>query len=269
MLPYTFLSPAKLNLFLRIIKKLDDGYHQLQSIMQLIGLYDVLQFEVTPTNNIVIKSNVGEIANENNLIYKAARALQQMSKSVCGATIYLHKNIPMQAGLGGGSSNAATTLLALNKLWKLNVNKDTLAGVAKTLGADVPFFIYQQNAVVGGIGEKILQYINLPKCYYLIVKPSFSISTEIIFRSKHLTFKPELDVQSILNSEPKNDCLRVVLKEYPAMQDLLESVSGIADFHLTGTGSCIFTQCKSYVEALSIQKQLPILQTYIAANITG
>ena len=139
MLPYTFLSPAKLNLFLRIIRKLDDGYHQLQSIMQLIALYDVLQFEVTPTTNIIIKSNVSEIADENNLVYKAAHSLQQMSDSVYGAKIYLHKNIPMQAGLGGGSSNAATTLLVLNKLWGLNLTKETLAGVAKNLGADVPF----------------------------------------------------------------------------------------------------------------------------------
>ena len=178
-------SPAKLNLFLHITGRRADGYHELQSIFQLIDLYDWLEFTQTGSPQISI-DGLNSVDLEQNLIYRAAQALLPYAKQPGGINIRIEKNIPMGAGLGGGSSNAAATLIVLNKLWQCGLDTEHLARLGLKLGADVPIFIHGRNAWAEGIGEH-LTFIDLDQIQYIVLKPDCFISTQLLFSQKTLT----------------------------------------------------------------------------------
>lgn len=176
-------SPAKLNLFLHITGRRENGYHELQSIFQLIDLYDWLEFSQTDSDQIVIEG-LESVDLQHNLIYKATQMLLPYAKHASGLSIRIEKNIPMGAGLGGGSSNAATTLIVVNQLWQCGLNTEQLAAFGVKLGADVPIFVHGRNAWAEGIGEH-LTFIDLDQKQYIVLKPDCFISTQRLFHKKH------------------------------------------------------------------------------------
>lgn len=234
-------SPAKLNLFLHIVGRRENGYHNLQSIFQLIDLYDWLKFECLPINDISIQG-LGKVHQTDNLIFKALELLKPHAQHLTGLRINVEKNIPMGAGLGGGSSNAGTTLLTVNYLWQCGLNIEQLANYGEQLGADVPFFVYGQNAWVEGIGEKITP-IELSKNDYIILKPDCFISTQALFAEKSLTRDTPIYTFDDYHTQPQcffNNFEPIVCQLYPEVKNALEYLKQFGQAKLTGTGSCVF-----------------------------
>ena len=233
-------APAKLNLFLYITGQRPDGYHNLQTLFQFLDYGDTLQFSEAPQGLVTLSPSIEGIAFEQNLIIKAARALQKYSGCHKGAHIHLTKRLPMGGGLGGGSSDAATTLVALNKLWQLNVSQAELANIGAPLGADVPVFIKGQAAFAEGTGD-ILTPVNLDEPWYLVLYPPISVATAAIFND------PELPRDSaVLSLEQRlalpwhNDCEALVKKRHPEVAKLLSWLLEYAPSRMTGTGACVF-----------------------------
>ncbi len=249
----TWLAPAKLNLFLHIIGQREDGYHLLQTVFQFIDLYDILHFEERKDEQIVLDSPF----KKQDLIYRAAFELQQRFNISKGISISIEKNIPIGGGLGGGSSDAATTLLALNKIWQLNQSVETLAEIGLKLGADVPIFVHGKAAWAEGIGEKLTP-IELPEPYFVVIKPDCSVATAKIFRAPHLTrnSKP-ITMRAFFAGQGKNDCQAVVCEEYPIIQTALNWLNQFAPATLTGTGSCIFAAFDDKSQANQVHTQSP------------
>ena len=256
-------SPAKLNLFLHIVGRRDNGYHELQSIFQLIDLYDWISFEAIEENQIQIEG-VAEVKLEQNLIYRAAQYLRPHAKTPCGLKISVEKNIPMGAGLGGGSSNAATTLIVLNQLWQCGLNDEQLAAYGVQLGADVPIFIFGQNAWAEGVGEH-LSFIDLAQKQFIILKPDCFISTQLLFSQKALTRdtkSTKFCAYQIKPSDFGNAFEPLARSLYPEVDEAMQYLDQFGVAKLTGTGACVFTEvtenmnveeilahspCKSYV----------------------
>lgn len=236
-------SPAKLNLFLHIVGRRANGYHELQSIFQLINLYDWITFTPQPDQQIRLK-DLTNIQLTDNLIYKAAIQLQPLAKRFTGIEIQLEKNIPMGAGLGGGSSNAATTLIVLNQLWQCGLTSSQLAEYALKLGADVPFFVYGQNAWVEGIGEHLTS-IYLPESDYILLKPDCFISTQQLFSEKTLTRDSKITKFSDYQTQPSNfinNFQVLAQKLYPEVDEAIQYLNQFGNARLTGTGSCVFVE---------------------------
>lgn len=249
-------APAKLNLFLHVCGQRPDGYHELQTLFQLIDFCDHLEFEITPDGNICRVEGPVEIPAESDLVIRAARLLQSSSGVPEGALIRLHKNIPVGAGLGGGSSDAATTLLVLNHLWHCNLSIAQLAQLGLSLGADVPLFVYGNSAFAGGIGEK-LQATKLGERHYVLVLMPLHVSTAEVFR--HPELKRDCAVMSIrdaLGGTGKNVCERVVRSMYPLMARALDDLASFGDARMTGTGSCIFLEMPDAEAAMKTTIQL-------------
>jgi 4-diphosphocytidyl-2-C-methyl-D-erythritol kinase len=252
----TWLAPAKLNLFLHITGRRPDGYHELQTIFQFLDYCDELDFSVREDGHIHCQTNT-DLANEDNLIVKAATLLQQHTQTRLGANIELRKKIPIGGGLGGGSSNAATTLLALNELWALDLSPENLQQLGIQLGADVPIFIYGQSAWAEGIGEK-LQPVTLSEDWFLVIHPNCHVSTSEIFSDKLLTRnKPFITMPDFLAGYGSNVCESVVCRLYPEIKKALDWLNQFSSAKMTGTGACIFTQCKTQEQAQQILEQLP------------
>lgn len=262
-------APAKINRFLHIIGQRKDGYHLLQSVFQFLDIYDLLQFSQTNDNKITLKSNFEDIPESDNLVFKAAQILKMHSDVSTGVTITLNKNLPSGAGLGGGSSDAATTLIALNHLWGLHLPLDELAKLGVRLGADVPFFVMGETAFVEGIGEKITPIVIDSPCFLLQI-PQYSISTKKIFSNtelkrdttnislNNLTGKADKDNKIIpLGNFGHNDCEPVVLKNYPEMTLLFDWIRPFSSARLTGTGSCVFSMFDNATEAGKIALRCP------------
>jgi len=253
----TFLAPAKLNLFLHITGRRSDGYHTLQTIFQLLNWGDTLV--ITPTPNGIIHCNSTDASLENNaqnLIVKAARALQEHTRCNQGADIQLTKRIPIGGGMGGGSSDAATTLLALNHLWETNLSTDTLSHIGLQLGADVPVFIHQQSAWAEGIGE-ILTPIALPKQWYVVVHPNCHISTPLLFQHPDLPRStPKMTQAAYTLNATHNDFENIVRAEYPAVEKAMHDMEIFGTPRLTGTGSCAFIAFDNKTEAEYACKKL-------------
>ena len=247
-------APAKLNLFLHITGRRQDGYHSLETVFQLIDLKDSLDFESTNNGQILLSDN-SEILPEKNLVVRAARALQAETKwAGQGVNIRLHKQIPVGGGLGGGSSNAATTLLALNKLWQLELSADRLAAIGLSLGADVPFFLCGHNAWAQGIGEELTP-LALPKRWFLLVYPGVSISTQKIFAHPDLTRNTPRAIISDFTQTWKlagyfgrNDLQTVAARLESPVAIALNSVP---NSRMTGSGACVFAAFQS----LALAKQ--------------
>lgn len=256
-------SPAKLNLFLYITGRLDNGYHELQTLFQFIDFGDTLQFSPNVSGSITITPEIAGVELESNLIWKAAQALkneaqrQGMQNSASlGADIYLNKILPMGGGLGGGSSNAATTLVALNTIWQLNFSLDKLAELGLKLGADVPVFVKGQAAFAEGVGEKLTPATPNEK-WYLVIKPEENIATAEIFTHPNLTRNtPKQDLTTLLQQPYGNDCEKIVTLLYPEVAKQLSWLLQYAPSRLTGTGSCLFAEFDTQAEAEIVLEQL-------------
>lgn len=250
-------APAKLNLFLHVTGRRADGYHELQTLFQLIDLCDTIAITLREDGQIERLAGPPEVAAEADLAVRAARALKQATGSGLGATLSVHKRIPLGGGLGGGSSDAATVLLALNELWGTRLSLPELASLGLPLGADVPVFIQGSCAFGEGIGER-LSSVTLPARWYLIIHPGLGISTREVFQSPELTRNsPLITIRALLDSGGRNDCERVVRAHAPEVAEALDWLAQFAPAHLTGTGSCVFASCESAAQAERLAARVP------------
>ncbi|MCG6220227.1 4-(cytidine 5'-diphospho)-2-C-methyl-D-erythritol kinase [Vibrio diabolicus] len=249
-------SPAKLNLFLYINGRTENGYHELQTLFQFVDHGDELTIQANHSGDITISPDIEGVPLQDNLIWKAATALQAYSEYPFGAHIELQKVLPMGGGIGGGSSNAATALVALNYLWQLNLTDDELAEIGLKLGADVPVFVRGFAAFAEGVGEKLSPAYPEEK-WYLVVRPNVSIATVDVFCHPDLTRNtPKRDLETLLNTPSVNDCEKIVRMLYPEVDKQLSWLLQYAPSRLTGTGSCVFAEFSSKSEAETILAQL-------------
>lgn len=250
-------APAKLNLFLHITGRRPDGYHELQTIFQFLDFADELRFQTLPTDEIRITPDLPGIPPETNLIYKAARLLQDETGCAAGAHVHIIKRLPMGGGIGGGSSDAATTLLALNRLWGLDLPLAALANLGLRLGADVPVFIHGRSVWAEGVGERFTP-LELPEDWFLILRPDCEISTREIFSHPALTRNsPLIKVAASQAQYGANDCESVVTSLYPAVFAALSWLRSHGNGRLTGTGSCVFMRCDSQEQAEQLLRVAP------------
>src|SRR5271156_3440882 len=259
--PRTWPAPAKLNLFLHIVGRRPDGYHELQSCFQFIDLCDEITIEVRADGQIRRAVAIANVAEEADLCVRAARALQAASGTPLGADIGVLKRIPMGGGLGGGSSDAATCLVALNHLWNLHRPVEDLAALGLQLGADVPVFVRGRAAWAEGIGERLTPlYAPLAplETNYLIVKPNIGVSTAEVFQDPELTRNSApITIHGFLASGGRNDCVGVVRRRYPEVARALDWLSLFGSARLTGTGACVFLACETMDRGREIMRELP------------
>ena len=252
-------SPAKLNLFLHITGRRENGYHELQSIFQLIDFYDWMEFERTDTNSIQIEG-LNSVDLEQNLIYKALQMIKPYANiDLLGLNIRIEKNIPMGAGLGGGSSDAATTLIVVNQLWQCGLSIDQLAALGLQLGADVPVFVHGRNAWAEGIGEH-LSFIDLDQKQYIIIKPECFISTQQLFSQKTLTrdTKPtKFCAYQLKPSSFGNNFEPVARSLYPEVDVAMRYLDQFGTAKLTGTGACVFVEVTEKMNVSEVLNHSP------------
>ena len=256
--PLRFPSPAKLNLFLYINGKLPNGYHELQTLFQFLDFGDWLEMSIREKDNrIVLTPEIPNLKTEDNLIYRAAKLLQEKANIQLGANIHLDKILPMGGGVGGGSSNAASALVALNYLWQANLSIDELAKLGLTLGADVPIFVHGHAAFAEGVGEKIT-YCEPAEKWFVVLKPDDSISTAVIFRDPNLPRNtPKKSLEQLLSEPYVNDCEKVVINHYSNVEKALNWLLQYAPARLTGTGACVFAEFDHEAEAQAVFREKP------------
>lgn len=258
-----WLSPAKLNLFLYITGRRPDNYHNLQTLFQFIDVCDKLTFNVRNDGKIRLLTQFEQVPEDKNLMTIAAQRLKSYANnSELGVDIAIEKMIPMGGGLGGASSNAATVLVALNQLWNLNIEQQTLITIGRSIGADVPIFIYGHSAFAEGIGDQF-QQVDIPQYWYLVSCPNIEISTVKVFNDPKLQRDtPKRTIEQLMSipfDKFTNDCEPIVRERYPQVDQLISYLSKFAPTRLTGTGACVFTHCDSKEQALSIQNELKSL----------
>lgn len=278
----TFLAPAKVNLFLHITGRRADGYHLLQSVFRLIDFNDTLRIKVRKDGAISRAKDIANVPEQQDLCIRAALLLQQHTGCALGADIAVDKYIPMGGGLGGGSSDAASVLLALNSLWQLNLSREELMGLGLKLGADVPFFIFGENAWVEGVGEQI-QPIALPAAHYVILTPQVHVATAEIFSAEELTrdtipttiaafsgvaFDSDLSGSNLPGKDKQhgssfhdsgfhNDLESVVSQRHPAVASCLDWLSQFSQARMSGSGASVFVELKDQAQAQDIMAQVP------------
>ncbi len=242
----SLLSPAKLNLFLHVTGRRPDGYHNLQTLFQLLDWGDDMVFEANASGRIALTCDGADIPTGENLVLRAAGLLQ---RDDLGADIFLRKRIPVGGGLGGGSSNAATTLLALNRLWGLGLGGNRLARLGRTLGADVPEFVGARSAWAEGVGE-ILTPVELPPRWYLILAPACHVATAEIFSHRQLTRNTSpIKIAAFFEGHARNDCQELVRRLHPEVDKALKLLEKFGTARLTGTGACVFTDFDTEAQA--------------------
>jgi 4-diphosphocytidyl-2-C-methyl-D-erythritol kinase len=263
-------APAKLNLFLHVTGRRADGYHELQTLFQLIDLCDTITITVRADGRIERPVGPANVPPDADLTLRAALSLQQETGTALGADLRLHKRIPQGAGLGGGSSDAATTLLALNELWECRLSLDQLALLARPLGADVPVFIQGSSAWAEGIGERLTP-VSLPPAWYVIIYPGIGISTREVFQSPELTRNsPLITIRAFFESGGRNDCEPVVRARSPEVAAALDWLGREGSAALTGTGSCVFTARASAADAERLAARVPDRWlSFVARGIDG
>jgi 4-diphosphocytidyl-2-C-methyl-D-erythritol kinase len=250
-------APAKLNLFLHINGRRPDGYHDLQTIFQLLDLSDQIALEVTDDPRVERVEGPVAVSPDSDLCMRAALALQAATGVRRGARIRLRKRIPMGGGLGGGSSDAATVLVVLNRLWGTGLDPARLAGLGLALGSDVPIFVRGSSAWAEGRGEKLTP-LELPPAWYLIVYPAVAVATAAIFQAPELTRNsPLITIRALSPDQARNDCEPVVRSRYPAVAAALDWVGARARARLSGTGSCVFAVFASAAEAERVAARVP------------
>lgn len=262
-------APAKLNLFLHIIGRRKDGYHLLQTVFQFIDYCDYIDFDITTNHNITLTGNDAVRPPEEDLIFRAAKLLQDETGCRHGARITVDKKIPVGGGLGGGSSNAATTLAALNHLWQAGLERDQLADLGLQLGADVPVFIHGHAAFAEGVGEQLAS-IEPAEPWYLVIYPGCHVATANIFNAADLTRNTRpITIRDFLKDGGHNDCEAPVRQRYPEVAAALDWLQTYADAKLTGTGSCIFAGFSNRADAETVCNKIPAAWRGIVARGTN
>jgi 4-diphosphocytidyl-2-C-methyl-D-erythritol kinase len=272
-----YLAPAKLNLFLHVVGRRDDGYHLLQSVFALIDRCDRLRLRVRGDGVIRRVNHVAGVPEAEDLAVRAARRLQEATGTRLGADIELEKNIPMGGGLGGGSSDAATVLIALDRLWNTGLGSQALQQLALALGADVPFFVFGQPAWAEGIGER-LEPVDLPARWYVVLTPKVHVPTQVVFAAPELTRNTEALKMEDFSAQPavfmdgdgfRNDLEAVVTSRYPIVRDHLEWLGRHGIARMTGSGSCVFAGYDSREAAQRVLDALPgSMSGFIARGLT-
>jgi 4-diphosphocytidyl-2-C-methyl-D-erythritol kinase len=254
---FAWPAPAKLNLFLHITGRRGDGYHLLQTAFQFINYCDWLEFKLRADGRIMHLSPLPGVSVEKDLIYRAAQLLQQRTACEQGVEVRVYKRLPLGGGLGGGSSDAATTLVALNHLWAAELSTPQLAQLGLELGADVPVFIYGHAAWAEGVGEQ-LQPLELSEPWYLVITPSIQVATGEIFAVPELTrdCKP-ITIIDFLSGKGKNVFESVVRQRYPFVAEAIDWLSQFSPARMTGTGSSIFAAFDEKQQALQVLAQIP------------
>lgn len=257
---HTFPAPAKLNLNLLITGKRDDGYHLLDSDFRFIDLCDSIDIAVRDDGDIVLLNPIPGVPADSDLTVRAARLLQQASGSTQGASLRLHKRIPMGGGLGGGSSDAATVLLALNLLWGCGLSREALMQLGVQLGADVPVFIFGRNARATGIGEQLSE-ISLPEAWYVVLHPTVHVPTAAVFKEfsrQVLTGQASFSTMRTLATtrQKQNDLQSVVCQMYPAVNEALSALRECGSPLMTGSGACVFLECGNEDQAKTVYQSL-------------
>ncbi len=264
-------APAKLNLFLHINGRRADGYHELQTLFQFINCCDQLDFRVSDTPELILHSNMSTVvADSDNLILRAAKSLQQYTRFNGGAEIWLDKRLPMGGGLGGGSSDAATTLVALNKLWNTQLSTAQLAEIGLKLGADIPVFIHGFAAFAEGVGEH-LQPVSPLEAWYLVITPDAHVSTAAMFQHPDLPRNtPKLTKATLMGQAWSNDCQNLVVSQTPQVAKALSWLLEYAPSRMTGTGACVFGEFSSQQQALAALAKLPSdMQGFVAKGMNS
>ncbi len=251
-------APAKINLFLHITGRRADGYHTLQTAFQFLDLCDELDFTLRTDGRITRSAGPSNVAPEQDLAVRAAQQLKQHTGCHLGVDIRVQKRIPMGGGLGGGSSDAACVLVALNALWRLALDTQTLAELGLELGADVPVFVSGHAAWAEGVGEELVPLEPLQR-WYLLIQPRCEVSTAAVFADAELTRNtPPITMHAFLESGGQNDCERVVRRLYPEVGDALDWLASMGDARMTGTGGCVFCGFQTREQAQQAATQAPM-----------
>ena len=269
----TWLAPAKLNLFLHVVGRRADGYHLLESVFTLIDWCDVLRFEARADGKIVRATDVPGIPAETDLIVRAAKLLQGQTGVSAGVSIHIHKRLPQGGGLGGGSSDAATTLLALNHLWQSGLTRTQLMALGLQLGADVPFFLFGHSAFARGVGEELTAVV-LEPAWYVVAKPPVSVPTPTIFSDPHLKRDTKAVILSGFVGEARaflqfpytNDLEPVATRLFPAVGEALAWLGQFGVARMTGSGACVFAIFASEDAAKTVAQQVPAGVTAVAVR---
>jgi len=250
-------APAKLNLFLHVVGRRPDGYHLLQTAFRLIDLCDWLRFTPRDNGEIRLARAIPGVAEDENLVVRAARLLQADGRARAGVEIDLEKNIPIGGGLGGGSSDCATTLAVLNRLWGLGLPAEKLADMALALGADVPFFLFGRNAFGEGAGERLTR-LDLPQAWYLVLVPPVSVPTRAVFASPELTRNSKtIKISGFSAGFGRNDLEPVVCRRHAEVAAHLEWLRQFGDARMSGSGACVFAEFAAEREARSVHSRMP------------
>lgn len=260
-------APAKLNLFLHVIGRRPDGYHELQTVFQFLDVGDRLWFSLSDRPGIELRGGLPGIPPGGDLIERAAGRLGELGGNLPGVSIRVEKKLPAGGGLGGGSSDAATTLVALNELWGLGLGVDELAGLGVTLGADVPVFVRGLAAWAEGVGEQLTPLPELEEPWYLVVDPRVSVSTAGVFSDPGLTrHGPSLRIPDFLSGAGVNHLEPVVVRRYPEVGKALDWLSKHQPARMTGSGACVFARCPDRGQAEDLLRQLPAPWTGFVAR---
>lgn len=252
-----FPAPAKLNLFLHIIGRRTDGYHLLQSVFQLIDAHDTVWLRPEESGKIVRLDPLSGVPAEIDLIWRAAKLLQDHTGCRRGVALRLDKRLPMGGGVGGGSSDAATVLFALNRLWQLDLSRAELMALGLRLGADVPFFLFGRNAFVEGIGE-IMTPVETGERWFAVLHPQVHVPTPAIFRDPGLTRNtPAIKVRDLATAATRNDLEPVACRQHPPIAESIAWLNQFAPARMTGSGSCVFARFASQDETNRVIFRLP------------
>jgi len=268
--PLILPAPAKLNLFLHILGRRPDGYHRLQTLFQLLDYGDELELSTTPDGEIavVVEPLLRDVPMTANLAYRAALALREHRPGPEGARILIRKRLPLGGGLGGGSSDAATVLVGLNRLWELNLGVEELCGLGLRLGADVPVFILGRSAWGEGIGEQLTP-LDLPPAWYLVLKPDCDVATAAVFAHPQLTRHTRaMKIRAFSGEGAANDCQSVVETMYPQVREARLWLARYAQPRLTGTGACLFARFGNRESARATLAEIPAVWSgFIAQGV--
>ena len=271
---HSYPAPAKLNLFLHVVGRREDGYHLLQSIFRLINFSDTVHLQLRDDGCIVRTGDLPGVPEEHDLSLRAAKLLQRFAPNGSGISIRIDKRLPMGGGLGGGSSDAATVMLALNRLWALSLSRQRLQELALSLGADVPVFIFGQSAFAEGVGERLTQ-VKLAPAWYMVLVPSVQVATAAIFAAPELTRNtPALTIAPFSADQHTgvaglhNDLQAIVVHRYPEVARYIAWLSGYADARMTGSGACVFAAFDSEDAANRVLRDLPNgMQGFVAQGL--
>jgi 4-diphosphocytidyl-2-C-methyl-D-erythritol kinase len=261
-------APAKLNLFLHVVGRRADGYHLLQTVFRFVDHGDSLRFAPRADGEIVLRTPLPGVAPEADLTVRAARCLQAASDTRQGVSIELEKRLPLGGGLGGGSSDAATVLLALNHLWQLGLPRRRLQEIGLSLGADVPVFVFGRNAFAEGVGES-LRAVDVPPAWYVVLEPPVEVATAAIFGAAEL----KRDSAAIRPGDWRpgfggNDLQAVAVARFAAVAEHLRWLDAFAEARMTGSGACVFAGFAQLAEAQGVIAQLPAgMRGWLAAGL--